>query len=264
MYSESKVVPVAEAIADDVRAVIKRSDSGGPVRMIINGRRDIPTGLFLAVKGGWRQMPWESKDGELAAMHIAEASSGVTAFISQPHHLEMRVSGKARPYDYFPDLEMTVTCELLESLRLGTPFGEAALSASGQAPPDDLATIVVELKGKDDPRIKEKNYARKLELAEQVYAAMGMRFFIMRHDEHIDDASRRRIRDIVLDARSAVTSTDSWVAHEHIARRGGRSTYGALCKALGSKSKLHALHVRRVVGIDLTKPIGPSSTVRAI
>lgn len=262
MYFESKLVSAATCDVEDLSAVIYRSDSGGPVRMIINGRKSIPTGLYLSVKGGWRQMPWESRDGELAAMHVAEFSSGVTALLSQPHRLEIKTTRLARPYEYFPDLELSVTAELLGSLLRGVPFGQAALDAS-DLEVGELTTIILEMKGQDDPRMRKKDYLRKLELAELVYAAMGIPFFVMQQDEHLVDAIVARVTPLVPDARVAIADTDIWIARQHLAAKGGRSSYAAMTKALGGTAKLHALHVRRIIRIDLSRDIGPSSFVSA-
>lgn len=255
-------------------ATITYADDGGPLRTIISGRRRHPTGRMLSIKAGHRSMPWESFRAELPLLKLCEACGAVHALMVQPHRLEMSVTGEVRKWVYFPDMVVRVDRSFADAVCAGTPFIHAVASwrptAPGALRHAETVEFVIEAKDDDDPRMHDGLYREKLELARQAYAMRGWRFAQVVRS--VDLESRipimKAIHDIVLDRLTSVGAGDVAVASDLIARQGGIASYGDLIAALGpapvGRAKAHALHVRRVVAIELSKGISESSRVRLI
>jgi hypothetical protein len=214
-------------------------------------------------------MPTESLRAELPTVFLAEVASPFKDFMVQPHRLEMKVVNSDRDvWDYRPDLKATVDVHFIESLKAGTPFAEAAAQwspAAGVQP--DFRTLIVEVKDDNDPRNGDEEYRMKLDLAAEFYRRIGWHFVkIVRSVdldcEHIPAA----VREIFLDALTKIAMPDVSVAIDTVRSLGAAATYSRIAEQLGDgplgRAKLAALHVRRVVSIDLGRPLSGESAVR--
>ena len=245
---------------------IVRSNQGGPVRTVLNGRHTKATGTFISAKAGFRSLVWESKKAELQCMRICEASPNVFSMMSQPHRFEFYVSRLRRPLVYFPDLELSVSPYLVHQLRRGTPFGQAAMKVRvGNVRPSKRRKLVIEIKDRDDPRLADPFYNEKIRLAEIRYHEIGYEFVVLHRKRDIDCAELPSIHQVVLDNRTNVSRSDARTVRAHLESLGGRGRYDTVSACLGvgpvGKAKLHALHVRQVVCLDLGRPLQPSSDV---
>lgn len=242
----------------DTAARIVRSSTGGPLRQIQKARWTKPTGTFVSLKAGSRAMPWESLGAELPALELCEFASPVVALLSQPHRLEMHVRGKSSPLVYFPDLELDVEPAAFQRILEGVPFAKALLEWSPmQRRPDKRPMkLVIEIKSDDDPRNNDPKYLRKLRLAADIYKSIGVGFVIVRFSDDLACVDLPRIHDFLIDRYTEVSVADFHRATEWISRSGTTGRYGDLVEALGGgpvgKAKVAALHVRRVVSIDIS------------
>ncbi|MGW9949323.1 hypothetical protein J2W92_004674 [Rhizobium leguminosarum] len=247
-------------------ARILTSVDGGPVRRIVDGRKTIYTGFFTSVKADFGQMPWESRKSEKTTMILAEASSRVVSLLAQPHRLEIFVNEQKTPLKYFPDLQLKVHPSLLFDLQQGTPFSVAALAPSNDEPDDRLRTVVFEIKDDRDHRQRTSQYKAKLELAADVYRRMGITFFTIQRGEEIFPYQLRIASNIVSWRHTSVNQRDVWTVQSVL--RSSTQAAGEVALRLGGGAlgwaKLRALHVRRIVEIDLTESVSPDSRVRLL
>ncbi|APO75208.1 hypothetical protein AM571_CH02399 [Rhizobium etli 8C-3] len=268
--------PLAKRAAAAVRKVAKalgvsrpiarllKSKDGGPVRRIVNGRQTKYTGFFISVKGDFAQMPWESRKGEQPALVLAEASPRVVSLLAQPHRLEIFIREQRAPLKYFPDLELKVHPSFLADLLNGVPFSSAALAPSNDEPDADLKTLIIEIKDDRDSRQHDLRYKKKLELAETIYRKLGISFLIIQRVEDIFPGHLRVASSVVSWRHTAVNQLDVWSAQRVL--EGGEKIAADVVEALGGGAvgwgKLRALHVRRIVEINLTDNVTPQSVVR--
>lgn len=241
----------------DIAARIVRSSTGGPIRQMLKARWTKPTGTFVSLKAGSRAMPWESLGAELPALELCEFATPVVTLLSQPHRLEMNVRGKARPLVYFPDLELDLEPGAYHRVLEGVPFAKALLewSPAERRPDDRPMKLVVEIKSDDDPRDNDPKYLRKLRLAADIYKSIGVGFAIVRLSEDLACVDLPRIHDFLIDRYTEVSVADYHRAAEFIDSSGVIERYDDLVEALGGgplgRAKVAALHVRRVVSIDM-------------
>lgn len=256
---------------EGIIATVFVSKSGGPVVGLITGREPHPTGRPVCVRAGFRGMPFESISSELPTIMLAEVASPINNFLVQPHRIDFRVLNSDRPvWSYRPDLKLIADIRFIRELAEHVPFAEAAARWVPQphsAP--DFRELIVEVKDDNDPRNGDEDYEAKLRLAAEAYARFGWHFVkIVRSRDlecgHIPDA----VREIFLDALTTIHTTDVAAAIDAIQGRGVSATYRQVSEALGEgplgRAKLAALHVRRVVSIDLSSPLSPESAVRLI
>lgn len=250
-------------------ATIIRSEDGGPLRRIINGRAVKPTGVEPCIKAGYRGMPWESEKAELPALMLAEVGSPIIDLLAQPHRLEMSVVGQSRPMAYLADLQLTVEESFARLLTKGAPFGRAIVEWM----PDPKQrprprTLVVEVKDDADRRKDDPYYMEKLRLARKAYALAGYGFIQIVRSRDIACVDMRIFNDVWLDRRTHVTAIDVGYAVRYLRSHDGVGTRGGLIDALGggprAKARASALHVRRIVSIDLRGPLCESTVVRLI
>jgi hypothetical protein len=258
-----------ESSIGPVSAVIVRARDGGPIRRIVSGRRDIPTGHYPAMKANAGGMPEESP-AEVMAMQICEVSTAVHGFLAQPHRLEMQVWGgrweSGRPMIYFPDLEIKAERRLADQLERRRPFGLAAFEWTATLPPTpDLVTIVAEVKRPDDPRLSDPLYIRKLQLAHELYRDIGFHFTTI-EDRDLTCVDGRLVRRIVYDTFVKIDTVDIYLALEFIASKGGVAELADLQQALGEcgQAKSHALQIRRIISLDVLSYSTGSARVIAV
>jgi hypothetical protein len=251
---------------DDTIARIVSSDDGGPIRRIINGRSRRPTGTFVSIKAGMKAMPWESHACELRAMQIAEVSTAVHRILAQPHRLELRVRSQKKPHLYFADLLLEVQEEVAAELTRGKALGAALMAGSVLCKRSHATrTVVIEMKSDNDRRMQDADYLKKLCLAKSVYQKLGIVFVVATETAAFRTVDLRVVREISLDRFTAVGAADVSRAVSCVETDGGVSSLGELTKALGGghigRAKAHALHVRRIISIDLRQHLGPASPV---
>lgn len=225
-----------------------------------------PTGTFVSLKGGSRAMPWESMKCELPALELAEVASPVVSLMAQPHRLELFVRRRRDPLIYFPDLELTVESSLYSRLMAPRPFAEALL----QWRPDPgrstgYRTVVVEVKDDDDPRNDDPEYQRKLSLAAKVYRGLGFGFLVIVRSHDLACVDLDLVHNVALENYTKVSPIDVDVCMRWLSSSGGVGRLGGLVMRLGGgatgREKAAALHVRRVISVDLSQGFLPSTPV---
>ncbi|MBB3952508.1 hypothetical protein [Aureimonas jatrophae] len=255
----------------DLRRVFARivsSTTGGPLRTIQTTGGGKPTGTFVSLKAKARAMPWESRDCEKPVMQLAEFCGAVHSLLSQPHRLEMTVRGSSRPLVYFPDLMLVVDRAFEHSIVSGMPFATAALNWVPPMGPAATRTMVIEVKEDRDPRLANRDYAEKLDLAAQVYERVGMTFVTILKSKDLDCVDMAPIRDVLMDRFTSIRMADVIAAREAVGRAGAVATVDVVAKALGggaaAQCKVAALTVRRVLSIGLAGEWSGESPVRLI
>jgi hypothetical protein len=250
-------------------ATIKVAASGGPVRQLITGREPHPTGRPVCIKAGFRALPWESMRGELPFMQLAEVASPISRLMAQPHQLDMNVTGLQSVLTFFPDFQLSADARFIKDLLSGTPFWVAALRWEPNSPSFEARTLIVEVKLDSDPRVKDPEYLHKLGLARDLYEMLGWSFVtvVKSLDLPVNDVERG-VNKIWLKNLTMVTTADVARISDFISGEGGASTYGDATEHLApgplGRAKLAALHVRRVVRIDLSKGLTDYSLVTLI
>jgi hypothetical protein len=246
------------------------SEDGGPFRTVINGRKRHPTGKVGSgsPKSGFRSLPLESVTCEGNVFRIAEASTAVLEIITQPHRLEMYLEGRRKPLIFFPDIFMRIETELAEALSDGVPFEKAALAWRPQRTRQGSVPLLLEVKAKSDKRSQEPDYLAKLSLARLVYRKVGLHFAVV--EEGVDFGSRlpEAVGDVIFDDDVEIRPGDFATAVRALGFGNSPRTYEYMTHALGGEhvgpAKLHALHVRRVVSIDISRPLFASTPVRLV
>lgn len=250
----------------EVFARIFVAEDGGPIRTLITGREPHATGRFVAVKAGHRAQPWESFWGELPMLQLCEVAAPVISLLAQPHRLEMIVEGRPDPMVVFPDLGLKVDRRLARDVVGGTPFATACANwLPNLQAGDDPVDLILEIKTKRDRRLHDPLYQAKLALAEEVYSRLGWYFAQVVHDPDERDYGRiaPAVREIALDHDVLVTPHEVQLAADHF--RGAPSRLRDLTAVLGdgpvAVKKASALHVRRLLAIDLRGRLSPMSAV---
>ncbi|TCU63750.1 hypothetical protein EDE08_11897 [Bradyrhizobium sp. R2.2-H] len=256
-----------ELLNERTFATIQESDTGGPVRPLITGREPHPTGRPLCIKAGHRSLPWESMKVEYPFMEIVEVASPVRYFMSQPHKLTMRVTRFATTLDFFPDFELIADARFVCALNKGAPFWLAAMQWKPDGSPFDGRHLVVEAKEDNDRRNKDPDYQHKLELAKDVYGRIGYSFFTIFRSRDLPTAGDWTAgHEVWLDRKTAVTAIDVARVVHVLTAVGGSAPYSTVAAAIAAgpagRAALAALHVRRMVSIDLTIDIKRDPTVR--
>jgi hypothetical protein len=211
-------------------------------------------------------MPWESMKCELPALELAEVASPVVSLMAQPHRLELFVRRRRDPLNYFPDLELTVESSLYSRVMAAQPFAQAMLQwRPDQGGSIGYRTVVVEVKDDDDPRNDDAEYQRKLCLAAKVYRGLGIGFLVIVRSRDLACVDLNLVREIALENYTAVSSIDVGICIRWLSSSGGVGRLGGLVTRLGGgatgREKAAALHVRRVVSVDLSQGFLPSTPV---
>jgi hypothetical protein len=247
---------------DGIVARIVTSEDGGPIRRILNGRSRRPTGTFTSIKAGGRAMPHESVKGELTAMWIAEAATSVRRILAQPHRLEISVSGRSQPLRYFADLMLEMDEPAARRMVSGQPFAQAMFAAPENTGGKYTRTVVLEIKTEADRRMDDAEYRLKLKLARKVYKGLGVVFAVVQ-DPGLFAPDLPSVKRIVMNRHVAIDSRDIEIAASRVQE--GPVALADLAASLGPShlgiSKAFALHVRRVISIDLNGPVGAQTAV---
>jgi hypothetical protein len=250
-------------------ARVSVSETGGPVTNLITGREPHPTGRPVSLKAGFRGMPWESIKAEYPTYKLIEGASPVKSWLAQPHRLDLFVTGPSVQLTYFPDLEMTVDRNFVTALKETTPFYRTALDWRPAGGRFDPCKLIVEVKDDGDPRLDDPQYQNKLKLSAEVYERLGWHFVqIVKSFDLPSDHVEQSVNDVWLDKSVKVTVVDVANAIDTIKAAGGTSVFSVVAAKLGAgpigRSKLRALHVRRVVLIDLMTSPGVDAPVQVL
>jgi len=209
--------------------LLSGADSQPARRIRLRGQRK-PIGRYPSLKAG-RGVKWEAIH-EQHLMWILEADANVVSYLEQPYTLVIQRPGE-RDLRYTPDLRCVMwdgTGEVIET--------------------------------KDTPEeFEDPEYARKLEIAEQVFHAEGMVFRRLTAVDDIDVEPRLSNSRLISGHRyTFVRSLDELKLREAIDAAGGTLPYGRAIEVLSAtadrwdvlaRARLHALIVRRVAAVDL-------------
>lgn len=260
-------VAVRQLHLDDhqVFARIFVSSDGGPIRTLITGREPHATGRFVSVKAGYRALPWESMRGELPLLQLAEVASPVQSVMVQPHRLEMFVEGVKKPLIYFPDVSLSVSRRFADALDDGATFARAVADWVPSEAAEEHVTLIVEAKTNDDRRIHDDVYQSKLRLAHEVYERLGWRFVQVVDVTGPDwRPIAKAVHEIGLDRDVVVSPHETQMVQESLMT--GPATLADVSATIGGGAialqKLAALHVRRLISIDLRGRLALESLVR--
>lgn len=235
MASKSKIPGNRKVV--EVRII--RGKDGTPIRTIVERAHAKPTGSFVSLKAGCA-LPWESVD-ERHFMWISEVDFRVRNFVAQPFRMEFWFED-GEMIAYFPDIERTL----------------------------DGAIEIVEVKKTQSEAARDPYYAFKLARA-QGLPGKGWKFRVIAADKHILPGHLLdNVRLVRLDRLTRVSSEDHLRLGEAMEKGRGKLTYGEAVAALSVRSdpwdrdglaKLHALIVRRVGRVDLTRRLTQHSAV---
>ena len=209
-------------------------------------------------------------DSEMPLIQLAEIASPIRYIKSQPHRLDMKViDGPSPILQFFPDLEFVADARFIEALEQGEPFWEAALQWQPTSESIDWRTLIAETKRDDDKRAKDFDYLQKLDVAREFYGRIGWSFAHLRASKDLPSGEvAKSVIRVFSRAMTSVTVLDVARVSHVIERAGGSVTYEEASAAIGGgpvgRSKLAALHVRRVIWIDLSKGLAPESRVGLI
>ncbi|MGK2742417.1 hypothetical protein ACSHT0_16160 [Tepidicaulis sp. LMO-SS28] len=242
---------------------------GGPVRELITGRSSIPVGKTVCIKADMRAVPWQSMRAEKPMVEMCEVASPVHSLMTQPHKLEMKVTGAHKPWTFYPDMSLKVDSAFANILEEGVPFSQAV---ADWRPPQGKAhtvTLVIEIKDDDDVRLDEPAYAIKLNMAGKVYRSIGWRFKTVIRTHDIDaPMMQKAIRGIMFDHDTSISPADINAVRTVLPAQSFPGTLHKVMHALGGnvlgRAKAAALHVRRIISIDLTHDLHPDTPVRLL
>jgi hypothetical protein len=246
-------------------ARIEYMKDGSPIIDLITGREPHVVGTKVCIKAGMRSMPWESVKAERPMIKLCEAASPVLRLLAQPHELFMKVTGYSREWMYRPDLLLTIDASIVHQVQAGTPFSEAIAQWK---PVDRIhdVRLVVEVKDDEDPRIGDPNYERKLELAKQVYQFLNWHFITVVRSEDIDNERiAYSVDQLCLDHDVAISPGDIDRVRAVFERNPAPMLIELMLELGGgaaSLGKCAALHVRRIISIDLRHQLRPESPIR--
>lgn len=248
-------------------ARIVLSNDEGPIRRILNGRRNIRTGTFISFKADLRAMPWESYNGELAVLKLAEGALGIAKLLAQPHRLEIFTKELPHPLIYFPDLMLRVDDELYAGLLVGRPFVTlAAQMRTRVAEANRCRVVIVEVKLPTDPRLHDDFYNMKIALAREVYERLGIPFVTIERTKDFSPDKTLPFADLFMfDRHTKIDDSDYDILRRVFGSNGKTRPYGevveALCPGPTGKAKMLGLQIRRRISIDLSKRITDDSNV---
>lgn len=206
---------------------------GEPVRRIANGRRHKVVGAYYSSKNG-RLIEWESR-AELSGFYHAEVMPNVVRYGAQPHKLKLVIDGRAQYYT--PDREDTLANGL---------------------------SVVTEIKDNFEA-LEDRQYAEKLEYADIVYRYWGKKFLIQERSDIEAQPIFDCVRTIQAFRRTTFTAFDLTAVQESFFARTVvplAALADRLAPARSGLPKVCAMMVKRLVEIDITKPLGDESPVR--
>jgi hypothetical protein len=222
-----------------VEVKIIRGKGGAPIRTIVERAHGKPAGMCVWLKSGCA-LPWEIDENHF--MWISEFDFRLHSFIVQPFRMEFWFEN-GDMIAYFPNIERTI----------------------------DGVLEIVEIKKTESEIVGDPYYKLKLKLARKACLEKGWTFRIVTADEHILPGHLLdNVQLVQHDRLTRVTSEDHLRLDEAFEQARGKLTYGETVAALSGRddpwdregeAKLHALIVRRVVCVDLTRRLTQTSSV---
>jgi len=222
-----------------VEVKIIRGKGGASIRPIVERAHGRAAGALVWLNSDCA-LPWEIDESHF--MWVSELDFRLHNFIVQPFRLEFWFEN-GDMIAYFPNIERTI----------------------------DGVPEIVEIKKTESEIVGDPHYKLKLKLARKVCLEKGWTFRIVAADEHILPGHlHANVQLVQLDRLTRVTSEDHLRLDEAFEKARGKLTYGETVAALSGrndpwdrdgKAKLHALIVRRVVCVDLTRRLTRTSSV---
>jgi hypothetical protein len=219
-------------------AVILENDDGTPWRRIEAGHQHKAIGDYPSAKCG-RTFTWEARE-ERGLFIRSEVDSEVIKYLSQPHEVRLVFDGMA--FSYFPDLRRDQTRERVQIIEV-----------------------------KKDRREVERDpwYEIKLMLARHVYESRGWTFEIYDKKRiYLPEQVWDNARHIHERGRLAIPQEINFAVVDHLLKRDGLSRLGLLAELIGGwvrgRALLEAMHVHRIISIDLALPVAPGTEVSLI
>jgi hypothetical protein len=224
-----------------VEVRIIRGKGGTSIRTIVERAHSKPTGLFVSAKCGGPQ-PWDAID-ERHWMWVSEVDWKVRRYLAQPFRMEFHFDDGS-VLVYFPDQERWL---------------------------DDAIIEIIEIKKTQAEISRDPDYAYKISLARKTCQAQGWKFRVVTADQHIMPGYLlENARLVRLDRYTRVTSEDHLRLDEAMEKSHGRLSYGEAVAALSRRNdpwdrdgtaRLHALIVKRILCVDLTRRLTQDSAV---
>jgi hypothetical protein len=238
-----------------------------PYRKIVTGRQRKPVGRPVMVKAGMRAIEWESIRAEKPFYELCEVATPVHSMFAQPHLLRMAIVGEAKRMDFIPDLQVTVDTAFAASVTRGVPFVDAVRAWKPKSQ-GSISTMIIEVKDDEDPRNHDQAYLNKLALAEQAYRAAGWFFLTVVKSEHISHPiTDALVRKLFLKRKATISAADLTLVRDAFGA-GQTLPWRTVLEALGDGPKALAkacsMHVRRLIAIDLSVPLTPSTMVTRV
>jgi hypothetical protein len=236
MVSKKKMAGYGKIV--DVKTI--GGEGGAAISTIVERAHAKPAGMVVAVKTQ-QAKPWKEID-EQHFLWFSETDFSIHAIVVRPFRMEFHFAG-GDVITYVPDMERRL---------------------DGAIEIDEIEKTQAQLA--DDPY-----YAWKVSLAREACQARGWTFRIITADKCVlPGRLLDNIRQVRLDSRMRVTSEDHLRLGEAMEKVRGKLTYGEAVAALSGHddpwdrdgvAKLHALIVRRVVCVDLTRRLTQNSSV---
>jgi hypothetical protein len=226
--------PFAPTDGGRVVARLLAQPDGGPVRLRTHGRRKRMVGRYASVKSG-RALPYESRN-ELHDQWRAEVCSEVLESAAQPHTLVFRMDGVERRY---------------------TPDRADKLAGGG--------VRIVEVKGALGD--ESPDYWRKLAYARDFYEGLRWSFHVVDSAAIQAQPQFDAIELIQRYRRTLVSAAEVTRVREHLESRPSCTLDEVQLLFQDGPvafAKVAALVVRRVVRLDLDRPLSPTTAVHLV
>jgi len=218
-------------------ATVVMTPDGSPIRSVITGRRVMVTGFYSSRKAG-RALPYEGMN-EQALLKRCEVETAVVDYRSQPFRFELVIDGAKRIY-------------IADCVRL--------LS--------DGSVEVLEVKGRLK-QLSPPEYVEKLNLVREICERLGWQFRILSHRHLYEPEVVYANIDLIQSRRTVrFDQIQAYRALEVIEREGGAAPLGRVADAIATRplgmAIAQAMMVRRLLSIDLTRPLNADSKVTAV
>jgi len=214
------------------------SASGGPVRTLLTGLKNVPSGNMVLTKTLGRRCPYEAAN-EYHFYRYLQMETRCVAIVAQPFRNDGVIDGR----------------DVSSIIDVGVIW-------------DDGTREVCEVKSADrEP--SDDAYGRKVAAAFIAFNARGFKTRVITPADFANDVRDKNI-DLMFPSRFVViTERHKSIAAAILRQGGGHTTARSLVEAFGghpgnAKSVLFAMHARRLIEIDLLRPFGMRSHVKFV
>lgn len=223
---------------DRMTTYVQAARETGPVRTVITANKIIGSGELPLVKGRGLRCPYEASN-EYAYLRHLEMHTAAVAVLAQPYRSEGVVDGRA----------------------VRKVSDVAVIWADG-------TRGVYEVKS-DGWRPKDDHEAKVIAASFLGYRSLGFEVGIITPAQFANKVRDRNVDIMFVDRFSIVTERHKAIAARVLREGGGHTTMGELARAFGGHhanacAVIHAMHVRRLVEIDLLRPLGLRSHVKSV